>query len=328
MSPGMDSGAPLSADAMCGVHPDARAAFACGRCGTYACPSCAGARREGRSLCRACAEKEPARTKWWQGTAILIVGGIAAQIAGGIAMVVGAAIESGGQADLSAGVRLSFEVVAPAVVLTGITMLAFALALPLITKVRPREALGLRGAPWPAFIAGPLGIVALGPTSDAVRRLMVQIAPNLTLGTLDDLEAITRAAPLWAAVPLFALVPGICEEALFRGAFQRSIRLRLLAIPLSGVLFAVYHADPHHIAAVVPLGLYLAWLGDRTNSLFVPISAHVTNNAIAVVASKLLDASADAPADPWWFVPVGWIVAALAAAVVWWSTRRTATASG
>jgi membrane protease YdiL (CAAX protease family) len=269
------------------------------------------------------------RTKWWQGTIVLVVAGVSAQIAGAIAIALALIVKAAMRGDMSSlqqpNLELTFALVAPSVAVTGLTMAAFSFALPMLTKVPMREALGFRGAPWPAFVAAPVGILALGPTSDALRRALVYIAPDFTLGALDTLDGITHSAPVWAVVPVLAFIPGFCEEILFRGAFQRSIRAPVLGILLSGLLFACYHVDPHHVIAVLPLGFYLAWLGARTNSLWVPVTAHIANNATAVVAAVTLESESDDAAawEEWWLVPVGLAVASVAIAIVWWSTRGT-----
>jgi membrane protease YdiL (CAAX protease family) len=168
----------------------------------------------------------------------------------------------------------------------------------------------------------PTGILALGPTSDGLRRAMVELAPWATFGTLEGLDRLATSAPIWVIVPLMALVPGFAEELLFRGMFQGSIRRPALAIFFSGLLFAAYHTDPHHVVAVLPLGFYLAWLRHRTGSTFVPITAHVVNNATAVIAVVVIgqDGAEEAPFE-WWWMPVGWLVVAVIVAVIVRVTR-------
>jgi membrane protease YdiL (CAAX protease family) len=261
----------------------------------------------------------------WQGAVVLVVVGLGAQIAGGVVLgITLGVLVAMGEASLSDLQTPSFAVVAPSLVVTGLVMALGSIAAAPIARRPVREAIGFRGAPWPAFVAAPIGILALGPTSDGLRRLMQHVAPNLTLGTLEGLEGIVHSAPLWVVAPLFAFIPGIAEEVLFRGAFQRSIRTRWLAIVLSGFFFALYHADPHHVAAVLPLGFYLAWLGDRAGSVWVPITAHVINNGTAVIASTLVVGAPEPTAEDLVWIPVGWAVAALAIFAVWWSTRRSA----
>lgn len=271
------------------------------------------------------------RLKWWHGALVLVVVGIGAQLAGAmafaVAMIVDAVASGAPLTSLTGEGAIKFATIAPSILVTGLTMAGGAALVPRLAGVPVAKALGIRRAPWPAFVAAPIGILALGPTSDALRRLMQTYAPALTFGSLDSLDQIARSAPVWLVAPLFALVPGIAEELLFRGAFQRSIRTRWLAVILSGFLFAAYHTDPHHVIAVLPLGFYLAWLGDRTGSVLVPITAHIANNATAVVAAVVFGAGEGgdgiaAMGDDVWWIPVGLAITGGSAGIVHWVTRR------
>jgi hypothetical protein len=215
----------------------------------------------------------------------------------------------------------TFAVLGPSIVLTGLTMAGVGALTVVLARVPLEKGLALRRAPWPAFVVAPLGILALGPTSDFLRRLMQAHLPGWTFGTIEGLDAVARSAPIWLIVPAMALVPGFAEELLFRGMFQSVFRRRALAVILSGVLFAAYHTDPHHVAAVLPLGLYLAWLRDRTGTVLVPIFAHVMNNATAVIAAVAVGTADTSEALDWYWMPIGWAVAGLAMGTVWWSTR-------
>lgn len=316
---------------MCAIHPEDAAVGVCGRCGDFVCAGCRGV----DGACPACARRPVFKqVRWWQSSLALAFGGISAQLVGAVPIVIAVVIYvvenfpnvAPGPAldEFTQSLLTSFWVLGPSIFLTGATMAAVAFVTPLLVKVPVKEALGLRGAPWPAFVAAPIGILALGPTSDGMHRFMVEYFPNLTFGALEGLDQIAHAAPIWVVVPAMALVPGFAEEVLFRGLFQRSIKNGVLAVVLSGTVFAAYHMDPHHVAAVLPLGLYLAWLGQRTKSLFVPVTGHVFNNATAVIATVyFVDPTAEEEVLPWWSIPVGWMVCALAVAVVWWSTRAT-----
>lgn len=318
----------MDAPALCATHRAITATGTCPRCGDFLCGACL---IPGSDVCQRCRQqtRKPVpreRVPVWGSVLALFIGGIAAQVAGALPILVGLGLTYTPGADvgaLGASLTRNFAVLGPSIALTGLTMAGIAAIVPMISKVPLKKALGLRGAPWPAFLVAPVGILALGPTSDALRRLAQEYAPWATFGALEGLDEVARSAPLWAVLPAMALVPGVCEELLFRGMFQRSMKPGVLAVIASGVLFAVYHMDPHHVVAVLPLGLYLAWLGYRTDSVLVPITSHVVNNAMAVLGSTIL-ADSLGPDEPleWWWVPTGWAVAAVCVAVVWWSTRR------
>jgi membrane protease YdiL (CAAX protease family) len=173
-----------------------------------------------------------------------------------------------------------------------------------------RAELGFRGAPVLAVIAGACGIVGLGPTSDLLIRLLRAAAPGLDLGVLNQIDELATGRPFYVIWPLFALLPGLAEETYFRGLVQHLFGRGLLAILFSGVIFAVLHIDPIQAIGVLPVGLYLAWLADRTRSLWAPIAAHATNNTLAVLATRVVPETdtAGAGAAPPPVVIVGFLI--------------------
>lgn len=96
---------------------------------------------------------------------------------------------------------------------------------------------------------------------------------------------------MWLVVLLFhvAVVPGICEEVMFRGfilrAFERSMA-PWLAIALTGTLFGLYHLRMTQALPLILLGILITWLVWRTGSLQVVILVHFLNNGIGVLAAR------------------------------------------
>jgi hypothetical protein len=88
---------------------------------------------------------------------------------------------------------------------------------------------------------------------------------------------------------VIAIVPAIGEELLFRGYLQQSFSKWLsnphVAIIVTAVLFSAIHL---HFQAFFPrliLGVLLGYLFYWSGSLWLPILAHFTNNAQAVIIS-------------------------------------------
>lgn len=185
------------------------------------------------------------------------------------------------------------------------------LALPplavLIAKADLREALGLKPTSWKVVGLTVLGILALGPTADLLVRAMQAAFPDWSLGALDNLALISERYPWWALWPFIALLPGLAEELFFRGLVQRPLGFGWSAVLVSGLFFAFFHIDPHHVAGVIPLGIWLAWTAARSGSTVTTMAAHVVNNTAALASMKLASEAGDAEA-PLWVVIVGWFV--------------------
>jgi membrane protease YdiL (CAAX protease family)/uncharacterized RDD family membrane protein YckC len=95
--------------------------------------------------------------------------------------------------------------------------------------------------------------------------------------------AVAAGALVVAAAPL-------SEEIFFRGFMYGGLRRRLpvwAAAVMAGAVFGLLHYTGPDSVGVVPqlavLGVILAWLYERTGSLWPPIILHVFNNSIALV---------------------------------------------
>jgi membrane protease YdiL (CAAX protease family) len=101
------------------------------------------------------------------------------------------------------------------------------------------------------------------------------------LGFDESTLAAIVAGALIVAVAPFA------EELFFRGFFFAGLRGRLpfpIAAVGSGILFGAVHLDGANLIAALQLtilGVILAWLYERTGSLWAPIALHAVNNSIA-----------------------------------------------
>jgi CAAX protease family protein len=91
---------------------------------------------------------------------------------------------------------------------------------------------------------------------------------------------------IFAVLSIVVLAP-VAEEIFFRGFFFAGLRQRWSLWPsalLSGAIFGLVHAPTGPTAAIplAGLGVGLAWLYNKTGSLYPCILAHFLNNAIAI----------------------------------------------
>lgn len=254
-----------------------------------------------------------------------LVGGVAALMGSCLASVVIAALfaargaPSLQQAAASAPAMLG-GIAASSVLLGGAAALT-----PAVARVPLPPALGLGPARWPLYLAAPVGTLALSPVSDLLMQLMAKVAPDLTLGGLEALVRLSQEQPLWLLLPFVALLPGVGEELFFRGMLQRAFGRGAVAITVSALAFSFIHVDPHHVAGVLPLGFFFAWVAARAGSTWPTIVCHVVNNAAATIAPRFSALEVGYGTDrpmPWQAAVVGVAVAAVAALVIWLLTRE------
>lgn len=88
----------------------------------------------------------------------------------------------------------------------------------------------------------------------------------------------------WLAVGTVIVAP-LVEEIVFRGLLFDALRARWRFWPAavaSGVVFAAVHLSLLLIPGLTILGLALAWLRERYDTLYAPILLHALNNAVAI----------------------------------------------
>ncbi len=91
---------------------------------------------------------------------------------------------------------------------------------------------------------------------------------------------------------MIAVAPGVLEEVVVRGVLLPSLVGRLgsvWAILASAFLFAAMHFDLYRFLFTFTIGLILGALRLRAGSLWPPIVAHVTLNALTFLIVPLVD---------------------------------------
>jgi membrane protease YdiL (CAAX protease family) len=78
---------------------------------------------------------------------------------------------------------------------------------------------------------------------------------------------------------------------MFRGFIYRFFEngRKWFPIVVSALLFAIFHLDMFRLLPAFMLGLYLGFLLQRTNSIYITILAHTLNNGLAVLMSRFQD---------------------------------------
>jgi membrane protease YdiL (CAAX protease family) len=83
---------------------------------------------------------------------------------------------------------------------------------------------------------------------------------------------------------LFAAIAPFVEELTFRGAGQSLLRFlgRTPSILLVGIVFGLAHGLVEALLVLIPFGIALAWLRDRTNSVLPGMVVHAVFNGAAL----------------------------------------------
>lgn len=150
------------------------------------------------------------------------------------------------------------------------------------------DAVGLRLPSLQWFIRSLwLGLAAI-PLS-ALTALLVQLLLNRPVENV-QLEFLAPEGFSWfAALSMLVLggfVAPFAEELFFRAVLYPWMRARWGVLPgmlVSGVLFGAVHGEISVAAAAALLGFLLAWVYERSSSLWPPVIIHVINNAFKIL---------------------------------------------
>ena len=152
--------------------------------------------------------------------------------------------------------------------------------------------LGYRAPPAIDLALAAAGAVAMVPLAGLLSAWYYHFFPVLRQISRASSLLLSARTPGQAALVVFtiAVTPAICEEALFRGYFLRTLGRRmgpLAAITLSGVVFALYHRSPLSLLSLVLAGVYLGFVYQRTGSLYVSMACHFLYNLTIIALTNL-----------------------------------------
>ncbi|MDR3194111.1 MAG: CPBP family intramembrane metalloprotease [Tannerella sp.] len=111
---------------------------------------------------------------------------------------------------------------------------------------------------------------------------------DLAASVVGKLMSVKGTLPFLANLLVIALLAGLTEEFMFRGALlsilRKGIRNPHVAIWLVAVIFSAIHCQFYGFLPRMLLGAYLGYLLYWTKNLWLAVFAHFLNNAVAVIA--------------------------------------------
>jgi membrane protease YdiL (CAAX protease family) len=136
-----------------------------------------------------------------------------------------------------------------------------------------------------ALALGVLVIVAIFVWEKVITYLPLPESPGKEQGITNVRWEPAHAGAFAANFVLFALIAPFVEELTFRGSGQSLLRFlgRWPSILLVGVAFGLAHGLLEALLVLVPFGIALAWLRDRTDSVYPGMLVHAFFNAAALV---------------------------------------------
>lgn len=134
-----------------------------------------------------------------------------------------------------------------------------------------------------------------------------------------DILPWSNAGWLILNIIVWALLPAISEELIFRGMILKGLRnttTDTIAVLISATLFALMHASLEQLIYPFLMGLILGWLVLRTGSTFSSMIVHFVNNLIVVVMYYFIGSSTRT-APLWWEIMLAFILLAVTIAIIY-----------
>lgn len=190
-----------------------------------------------------------------------------------------------------------------------------ALVAPRLLSLDTGALLRLRAPGRRAWLLAPVVLVGAIGTGQLAVALQASFLPDSS-PMLED-YALTMEA-LWASGGLLVLsiLPGVCEELLFRGTVLGLLRQRgrlWVAVLVQAVLFGVLHIYAFKLLPTISLGLLFGVLAVRAGSVWPGVLIHAANNALLL---GLMSAGVDPTEVP---LPVLVVVSGVGFAAAWLS---------
>jgi membrane protease YdiL (CAAX protease family) len=132
-----------------------------------------------------------------------------------------------------------------------------------------------------------LSIVVI-PLSGLITTLLLTLL-HLPLENPQLPALIPEGLDLGGALAMFllvGLVVPVAEEIFFRGVIYNFLRARLgvwVAILFSSLIFAIAHGDLAVGTSAFVIGIAIAWVYEKSGSLWTAILIHAANNGVKII---------------------------------------------
>jgi membrane protease YdiL (CAAX protease family) len=172
------------------------------------------------------------------------------------------------------------------VTLTQKALLSYGSSLKEVGLVKPTRSQIAEGVAYGTalFIVGALLRAVLFSLltllSKSTTTKLQDITDGMTAGGI--FEKLHSPGLMLAFAVIGCTAAPIGEEILFRGLLYNCFKRRLgvkAAIGLSALCFAAIHFGPLAVISIIPIGLVLAYVYEKTRNLWVTITIHAVNNA-------------------------------------------------
>lgn len=139
------------------------------------------------------------------------------------------------------------------------------------------------------FIAGSLGYLNKAIPLPDYLKTKFDAAEKSYTDQVEMMMDFKNIGGYIVSLLIMAFVPAVCEETLFRGGLQnflsRAIKSPWISIVIVSILFSIVHFSFYGFLPRMFLGFVLGLVFYYTGNIWLSITAHFFNNALAVTAA-------------------------------------------
>lgn len=150
-----------------------------------------------------------------------------------------------------------------------------------------REAFPLGKVKIVSLVGGGILLWAMNTASTVCLMIVMYLAPKQVQDATQQLGGLDLGMGFLLSAFIIAVMPAICEEAVFRGVLQSSLRGSIsnkwVVIVIIGVLFGACHGSVLKLLSTGLIGAVFAYIVYETGNMAYTVILHFLNNFIAVV---------------------------------------------
>ncbi|MCC6909666.1 MAG: CPBP family intramembrane metalloprotease [Phycisphaerales bacterium] len=183
---------------------------------------------------------------------------------------------------------------------------------------RDRLAMHRPATAWWAYLLFALAAPACGMLGGLLAALLGRDESSSLEMLFEGLQNVPASLAVIVVV-LYSVLPGLCEEMLYRGYIQSRLLRHwppILAILFASAAFAAAHVEPTHAIAVFPLGVWLGVIAWRCGSIWPSILTHALNNAYGVTMMMLVTPDEAAKMEQQWTIGAVMVIVVSGAAMI------------
>ena len=137
------------------------------------------------------------------------------------------------------------------------------------------------------LVGGGILLWAMNTVSTACLMIAMYLAPKQIQDATQQLGGMDLGMGFLLSAFIIAVMPAICEEAVFRGVLQSSLKGSIsnkwMVIVVIGVLFGACHGSAVKFLSTGLIGAVFAYIVYETGNMVYTVILHFLNNFIAVV---------------------------------------------